>query len=181
MTPTLNYTEAELLAGLQSHDEQAFSYLYDRYSKALFSIILQIIPQQEIAEDVLQEVFLKIWQNIRSYDETKGRLYTWMLNIARNQAIDRTRSKEFNNRNKTTELSEIVYTERQSVNAGIDDVGLKKTIGNLPDENRKLLELAYFQGYTQEEISKILNIPLGTVKTRIRATIIQLRKILSNK
>ena len=181
MTPTLNYTEAELLAGLQSHDEQAFSYLYDRYSKALFSIILQIIPQQEIAEDVLQEVFLKIWQNIRSYDETKGRLYTWMLNIARNQAIDRTRSKEFNNRNKTTELSEIVYTERQSVNAGIDDVGLKKTIGNLPDENRKLLELAYFQGYTQEEISKILNIPLGTVKTRIRATIIQLRKILSNQ
>ena len=181
MTPTLNYTEAELLAGLQSHDEQAFSYLYDRYSKALFSIILQIIPQQEIAEDVLQEVFLKIWQNIRSYDETKGRLYTWMLNIARNQAIDRTRSKEFNNRNKTTELSEIVYTERQTVNAGIDDVGLKKTIGNLPDENRKLLELAYFQGYTQEEISKILNIPLGTVKTRIRATIIQLRKILSNQ
>ena len=181
MTPTLNYTEAELLAGLQSHDEQAFSYLYDRYSKALFSIILQIIPQQEIAEDVLQEVFLKIWQNIRSYDETKGRLYTWMLNIARNQAIDRTRSKEFNNRNKTTELSEIVYTERQTVNAGIDDVGLKKTIGNLPDENRKLLELAYFQGYTQEEISKILNIPLGTVKTRIRATIIQLRKILRNQ
>jgi RNA polymerase sigma factor (sigma-70 family) len=181
LTPTLNYTEAELLAGLQSRDEQAFSYLYDRYSKAIFSVILQIVPQQEIAEDVLQEVFLKIWQNIRSYDETKGRLYTWMLNIARNQAIDRTRSKEFNNRNKTTELSETVYTEKQTVNAGIDDVGLKKIIGNLPDENRKLLELAYFQGYTQEEISKILNIPLGTVKTRIRATIIQLRKILSNQ
>jgi RNA polymerase sigma factor (sigma-70 family) len=179
LTTTLNYTEAELLAGLQSHSEQAFSYLYDRYSKALFSIIFSIIPQQEIAEDVLQEVFLKIWQNIKSYDASKGRLYTWMLNIARNQSIDRTRSKEFNNRTKTTELSETVYNDRQTVEAGIDDVGLKKTLSNLPEGNRKLLELAYFQGYTQEEISKLLNIPLGTVKTRIRSTIIQLRKILS--
>lgn len=181
MAPTLNYNEAELLAGLQSHDEQVFGYLYDRYSKALFSVILQIIPQQEIAEDVLQEVFLKIWRNIGSYDETKGRLYTWILNIARNQAIDRTRSKEFNNRTKTTELSETVYSSGQTVNAAIDDVGLKKTLSNLPEESRKLLELAYFQGYTQEEISKLLNIPLGTVKTRIRATIIQLRKILSTQ
>jgi RNA polymerase sigma-70 factor (ECF subfamily) len=101
---TVTYTEAELLQALQSHDEQAFSFLYDRYSKALFNIILQIIPQQELAEDVLQEVFVKIWQNIKSYDETKGRLYTWMLNIARNQSIDRTRSKDFNNRYKTKEL-----------------------------------------------------------------------------
>jgi len=181
LTTTVNYTEAELLAGLQAHDESAFSYLYDRYSKALFSIILPIIPQQEIAEDVLQEVFLKIWQNIKLYDASKGRLYTWMLNIARNQSIDRTRSKEFNNRTKTTELSETVYNDRQTVEAGIDDVGLKKILSNLPEESRKLLELAYFQGYTQEEISKLLNIPLGTVKTRIRATIIQLRKILSTQ
>lgn len=180
MTQLLTYTEAELLQGLQLHDEQAFSFLYDHYSKALFSIILPIIPQQELAEDVLQEVFVKIWQNIKSYDETKGRLYTWMLNIARNQAIDRTRSKDFNNRSKTTELSETVYNERQ-VEAKMDDVGLKKTLSNLPEESRKLLELAYFQGYTQDEISKILNIPLGTVKTRIRSTIIQLRKILSTQ
>ena len=180
MTQLLTYTEAELLQGLQSHDQQAFSFLYDHYSKALFSIILPIIPQQELAEDVLQEVFVKIWQNIQSYDETKGRLYTWMLNIARNLSIDRTRSKYFNNRSKTTELSENVYNVRQ-VEIRMDDVGLKKTLSNLPEENRRLLELAYFQGYTQEEISKILNIPLGTVKTRIRSTIIQLRKILSTQ
>lgn len=181
MIQTINYTEAELLAGLQSHDEQAFGFLYDRYSKALYNIILQIIPQQELAEDVLQEVFIKIWQNINSYDETKGRLYTWMLNIARNQSIDRTRSKDFNNRSKTTELSETVYNNRQSAEMKMDDVGLKKTLSNLPEENRKLLELAYYQGYTQDEIAKIMNIPLGTVKTRIRATIIQLRKILSTQ
>lgn len=179
MTKALTYTEAELLQGLQAHDEQAFGFLYDHYSKALFSIILQIIPQQELAEDVLQEVFVKIWQNIKSYDETKGRLYTWMLNVTRNQAIDRTRSKDFGNRAKTTELSENVYSNRQGVEIKMDDVGLQKTLANLPEESKKLLELAYYQGYTQEEISKMLNIPLGTVKTRLRATIIQLRKILN--
>jgi RNA polymerase sigma factor (sigma-70 family) len=174
----LTYTEAELLQGLQLHDEQAFSYLYDRYSKALFTIISQIIPQQEAAEDVLQDVFLKIWQNIKSYDPGKGRLYTWMLNIARNGAIDRTRSKDFTRQAKTIELSENVYKEKEGVSSKIDDVGLKKTLSNLPEESRRLLELAYFQGYTQEEIAKILNLPLGTVKTRIRTTLIQLRKIV---
>jgi len=181
LTQGLTYTEAELLQGLQAHDEHAFSFLYDHYSKALFSIILPIIPQQELAEDVLQEVFVKIWQNIKLYDASKGRLYTWMLNIARNQSIDRTRSKDFNNRSKTTELSETVYNNRQGAEAKIDDVGLTKTLSQLPDESRKLLELAYYQGYTQEEIANMLNIPLGTVKTRIRTTIIHLRKILGTQ
>lgn len=181
MIQNATYTEAGLLKGLRAHDEQAYSYLYDHYSKALFSIILQIIPQQEIAEDVLQEVFVKIWQNIQSYDASKGRLYTWMLNIARNQSIDRTRSKDFNNRGKTIELSENVYSGKEGTEIKIDDVGLQKTLSNLPEESRKLLELAYFEGYTQEEIAKIMGIPLGTVKTRIRSTIIQLRKILSTQ
>ncbi len=181
MLQQLKYTEAELLQGLQTHDEQAYSFLYDHYSKALFTIIFRIVPQQEVAEDVLQEVFVKIWQNIKSYDATKGRLYTWMLNIARNQAIDRTRSREFTNQNKTTELAENVYSERGTVEIKMDDIGLRKTLDNLPEENRKLIELAYFQGYTQEEIAKLLEIPLGTVKTRIRATVIQLRKLLSNQ
>jgi len=181
LTQVLTYTEAELLEGLQAHDEQAFGFLYDHYSKALFNIILPIIPQQELAEDVLQEVFVKIWQNIKSYDASKGRLYTWMLNITRNQAIDKTRSKDFNKRSKTTELSENVYNNSQAVETKVDDVGLQKTLSNLPAESRKLLDLAYYQGYTQEEIAKMLNIPLGTVKTRLRATIIQLRKILSTQ
>ena len=181
MTQGITYTEAELLKGLQSHDEHAFSFLYDHYSKALFSIILPIIPQQELAEDVLQEVFVKIWQNIKLYDASKGRLYTWMLNIARNQSIDRTRSKDFNNRSKTTELSETVYNSMQRTEAKIDDVGLAKTLNKLPDESRKLLELVYYHGYTQEEIANMLNIPLGTVKTRIRTTIIHLRKILGTQ
>lgn len=152
--------------------------MYDNYSKAIFSVILQIIPRQEQAEDVLQEVFVKVWQNIHSYDPYKGRLYTWILNIARNQAIDRVRSKDFNQQAKTTELTENVYKGQEGFKTKLDDTGLRKTLSQLPEDNRKLLELAYFQGYTQEEIAKMLQMPLGTVKTRIRNTLFQLRKIL---
>lgn len=172
------YTEAQLLQALQAYDEQAFSYLYDHYSKALFSVILPYVQQQDIAEDVLQEVFVKIWQNIKSYDEFKGRLYTWMLNIARNHTIDRIRSKDFNKQTKTTALQNNVYNNADG-DSKITDVGLKKTLSNLPDESRVLLELAYFQGYTHDEIAKITGLPLGTIKTRLRNTIIKLRKILT--
>jgi RNA polymerase sigma factor (sigma-70 family) len=172
------YTEAELVHGLASRDEQAYSFLYDRYSKALFVVILQLVNRHEVAEDVLQEVFIKIWQNIGMYDERKGRLYTWMLNIARNQAIDRLRSKDFNNQSRTVELSSNVYNA-SGEGARVEDVGLKKTLAQLPEDNRKLLELAYFQGYTHEEIAKMIQIPLGTVKTRIRSTVSKLRNILS--
>lgn len=172
------YTEAELLQGLQAHDEQAYSYLYDHYSKALFAVIMPIVLQRDVAEDVLQEVFIKVWQNIRSYDAGKGRLYTWMLNIARHHSIDRIRSKDFNNQVKTTDLPVNVYNKEDEANL-INDVGLTKTLSNLPGESRVLLELAYFQGHTHEEIARILDLPLGTIKTRIRNTIIKLRKILT--
>lgn len=178
MQHTVTYNEAELVALLKAHDQGAFGYLYDHYSKALFAVVYQVIPQTEVAEDVLQEVFVKIWQHVGAYDATKGRLYTWMLNIARNSAIDRTRSKEFNKQAKTTALAENVYNENDGVAATINDIGLKKTIEQLPEESRRLLQLSYFQGYTQEEIAKILGIPLGTVKTRIRSTLLQLRKLV---
>lgn len=178
MQTTITYNETELVAKLQAHDQAAFSYLYDHYSKALFVIIYQVVPQQELAEDVLQEVFVKIWQNVRSYDSSKGRLYTWMLNIARNSAIDRTRSKDFNRQTKTTELTDNVYEGKDGVHSRIDDIGLKKTMERLPEDSRRLLELSYFQGYTQDEIAKMLGIPLGTVKTRIRSTLLQLRKLV---
>jgi RNA polymerase sigma factor (sigma-70 family) len=173
-----SYTDAELLQALQAHDEAAFGYLYDAYSKALYGVILQIIPQSETAEDVLQDVFVRIWQNIRAYDPQKARLYTWMLNIARHAAIDRLRSKDFNNSTKTAELKENVYEEREGNAGTVADGGLKKVNNGLAPESRRLLELSYFQGYTQEEIARLLGIPLGTVKTRIRTTIMHLRKLI---
>jgi len=174
----LLHNEDELLRRLKLHEEQAYSFLYDHYSKALFIIIKQIITQQEVAEDILQETFVKVWQNIHTYDGSRGRLYTWMLSIARNLSIDRTRSKEFNKQSKTGTLQENVYTSAPTEESRVTDVGLKKVLNSIPEENARLIDLAYFKGYTQEEIAKILVMPVGTVKTRMRSAIANLRKLI---
>jgi RNA polymerase sigma-70 factor (ECF subfamily) len=172
------YTEAELVALLKERQQQAFSYLYDNYSGALYSVVLSIISDRELANDVMQEVFVKIWRQIELYDATKGRLFTWMMNITRNAAIDMLRSKGFNNAQQNRELTEAVYDTVGSVSTNIDKIGLKQLVYKLKEEYRTLVELAYFQGYTQDEISKLLGIPLGTVKTRLRTALIQLREII---
>lgn len=176
MQKAQKYTESELILVLQQRQESAYEYLYDNYSRALLGIISQMISQPEIAEEVLQDVFLKVWQNIGQYNASKGRLYTWMLQIARNQSIDKLRSREVNNQNKTKELSDSVFENITGVTNPIRDAGLEKVMKGLPEDSQRLLELAYFQGYTQDEISKKLGIPLGTIKTRIRATLSLLRK-----
>lgn len=164
---------------LQSKDEKAFNYLYDNYSGALYGIIWKVLNVEELSNDVLQEVFVKIWKNIDQYDSTKGRLYTWMLNIARNMAIDTLRSKRYQQDQKTTDIENTVYTNDRSRTSfnNTDTLGLRKSVMNLKPEFRTLIDLAYFQGYTQDEISKTLNIPLGTVKTRLRNAIIELKTV----
>jgi RNA polymerase sigma factor (sigma-70 family) len=173
------YTELELVSLLQERNNQAFAYLYDNYSGALYNIILQIVPDQELASDVLQEAFVNIWRKIDSYDQSKGRLFTWMLNVTRNQSIDMVRSKNFQNSQKNQELPEITSIESGGhVQQNIDSIGLKKLVEKLKTEYRTLIYLVYFKGYTHEEIAEIEGIPLGTVKTRIRSALIQLRGYL---
>jgi RNA polymerase sigma factor (sigma-70 family) len=174
------YSEQELLALLQQRSDQAFSYLYDNYSGALFGIINSIVTDKDTASDVLQEVFVNIWRKIDSYDSTKGRLFTWMLNISRNAAIDKIRSKNYRDSLKNQPLpSNVDKTVGSAVTAPkYDDVGLKKVLTQLKNDQRILIDLSYFQGYTHEEISKALNIPLGTVKTRIRSALSNLRSML---
>ncbi len=165
---------------LKKRDESGFRYLYDHYSAALNGVILQIIPDQDIANDVLQEVFVNIWKRMESYDPAKGRLFTWMLNIARNAAIDMTRSKAFRNNQKNHELNDNVHNDPDGTLFNrIDHIGLAPKINQLKEEHRVLVELAYLKGYTHEEIAGLLGIPLGTVKTRIRAALQQLRKLLT--
>jgi RNA polymerase sigma factor (sigma-70 family) len=174
------YTEAELVMLLRQRQRDAFNYLYDSYSGALFSIILDILTDRELAGDVLQEVFLKIWRQVDSYDETKGRLFTWMLNIARNASIDTLRSKGFKQSQQNRELTESVYGAGGSTELNTDHIGLRKMVRELKEEYKVLVELSYFEGYTQHEISKMLNIPLGTVKTRLRTALTQLRQYLKS-
>jgi RNA polymerase sigma factor (sigma-70 family) len=178
---TVTYTEQELIISLKSKDEQSFSYLYDNYSGALYSIVSQIIPDRELASDVLQEVFVNIWRKIESYDASKGRLFTWMLNVARNLAIDMLRSKAYQNSQKNQSLPDTVYNSDRpgiSVQMNVDNIGLKKVLTKLKAEHRVLIDLAYFKGYTHEEIATMESMPLGTVKTKIRSALLQLRELL---
>ena len=178
MEVVTKYNETELVLLLRQKSQSAYGYLYENYSGALRSIIFNIVNDDELANDVLQEVFIKIWRQIDSYDSTKGRLFTWMLNISRNASIDTVRSKSFQNSRQNRELTEDVYRSGGTSETNTDLMGLRKMVHTLKDEYKVLVELAYFQGYTQDEISKSLGIPLGTVKTRLRNALIQLRDII---
>ena len=178
MASTETYSEQDLIIALKARDDQAFSYLYDHYSGSLYSIILQIVKSPEVAGDVLQEVFINIWRKIESYDPLRGRLFTWMLNIGRNASIDMLRSKGYANNQKNQEITDNVYGSDQVTQTNIDNIGLTKFLGKLKPEQRVLIELAYLKGYTHEEIAQIEDIPLGTVKTRIRNALLQLRAYL---
>lgn len=172
------YSEPELVQLLRQRSQHVFSYLYDNYSGALHSIILNIVKEEELANDVLQEVFVKIWKQVDTYDTSKGRLFTWMLNIARNASIDTVRSRSYQNSRQNRELSEDTDTIAGMSETRTDHIGLRKIVYNLKEEYKVLVELSYFQGYTQDEIAKMMGIPLGTVKTRLRTALIQLREII---
>ena len=172
------YNESELVLLLKQRQQSAFSYLYDNYSGALLSVIIGVVNDSELANDVLQEVYIKIWRQIESYDASKGRLFTWMLNVARNASIDTVRSKGFQNSQQNRELTEAVYDAGGTTQIQTDQMGLRKVVHQLKEEYKVLVELAYFQGFTQDEISKMLNIPLGTIKTRLRTALSQLRTVI---
>lgn len=179
LAPKKTYTQDELIPLIRERDQKAFSYLYDNYSQALFGVVNAILQDTEESEDVIQQAFLKIWNNFASYDAAKGRLYTWMLNIARNLAIDSKRSKHQKIKSKIQSADNAVYAPGAlSVeDTTHDSIGLKGIINNLKDDQKTVIELAYFEGYTQEEISRKLDMPLGTVKTKVRQAILTLRDL----
>lgn len=172
------YTEQELVAGLKASDNDAWHYLYDKYKGALLHIISQIITDEEIAVDVLQETLVTVWKNIDKYDSSKGKLFTWLLRLTRNAAINKTRSKVFKSQAKNVDIGDYVYylEEKNQHNINVDAIGLRKQLMLLREDYRNVLELSYFKGFTQEEVSQALDIPLGTAKTRLRAALIELRK-----
>lgn len=173
------YNEEELVLLLKQQSREAFNYLYRQYSPVLYGVIYKVIGDEQTSQDVLQEVFVKIWNNIIQYNAQKGRLYTWMLNIARNAAIDKLRSKGEIMKNKIqTDETTVNNLERNLKTEQVTDaIGLRKTVAGLKPDYETIINLAYFNGYTLDEISKTLEIPLGTVKTRMRSAIQQLRTI----
>ena len=173
-------TQEELLPLLLRKEERGFTLLYDMYSKSLFAVISNFISDREEAEDVLQEAFVKIWKNIETYNQSKGRLYTWMLNITRNSAIDKLRSKGFNNSKKNLSSDNFVHLldDSNKLTSMIDSIGLREFVKKLKPKCIQIIDLLFFKGFTQQEAAEELEIPLGTVKTQNRMCMNDLRNFL---
>ncbi len=166
-----------LILQMQQKNEKAFERLYTMYSEALHGIIYSIVLEETIAEEVLQDTFIKIWDNSEAYDVKKGRFFTWILNIARNTAIDKTRSKNYKNskKNLTTTNFVDILTSYDNLNSTTNAIGIKKFVDKLKPMCINIIELLFFKGYTQKDASEELEIPLGTLKTRNRNCLRDLR------
>ena len=172
----MNKEEIEqLVTRLKSGDQVAFAEVYDRYSAALNGIVSRIITDEDAAQDVLQDTFVKIWKNIQQYDSSKGSFFTWMLNIARNTSIDALRKLKKEAKSEIQTL-ETVVSSSTTVQQNVSAIGLRQLVDRLPVEQQTMIEYLYFKGYTQQEVADELDLPLGTVKTRSRAAMAELRK-----
>jgi len=180
--------DLNLLRRISARDTDALSRLYDLYSKYLYTIIFFILKDSNESEDLLQEVYLQIWEKIDSYDEALGNPLAWITRITRNKAIDRLRSKGFKKRAEETDIDRVFDISSDSRDSNPEDVtsaSFEKTeitnaLKSLTENQRDLIEFAYFRGYSQSELAEHFNIPLGTVKTRMRAAMILLREKLKN-
>lgn len=172
-----------LILELQNKNVKAFERIYELYSENIFGVIYAIVRHEEISEEILQDVFVKVWNNCETYSPDKGRFFTWILNIARNAAIDKTRSKSFkgNKQNLNSFFYVDILEDKSDFSAKIDAIGIKKYIEVLKPVCKKIIDLLYFKGFTQKETSETLEIPLGTVKTRNRNCLNSLREILIGK
>jgi len=181
--------EREWMAQVQNGDKQALRKLYDRFNKILFGMIYKILRNKEESEDLLQEIFVKIWNKADQFDPSRGSAYSFIATLARNRAIDRTRSRAFKNRRKDDyvinddEYSFNLSTENPNPEEKIEiterAVGVRKALAQLNEKERQVLYISYFEGLSQTEIADKIDIPLGTVKYRMRQGMIKLREMLS--
>jgi RNA polymerase sigma-70 factor, ECF subfamily len=169
--------EIELIHILKEKDQRYFSKLYDHYSAALYGLILKWIKDPEAAQNLLQDVFVKAWRSRELYDSSKGKIFTWLYNIARHICIDHLRSKAYK-KSKASVLSDdmsVIIPAGNTDNMTPDTIGLRKLVNTLRGEEKEVIEMMYFKGYTQREIAEIMGTPLGTVKTRMSRAIKNLR------
>ena len=171
-----------LVEKFKQKDVKAFETLYNMYSESMQGVIYNIVRDSDIAEEVMQDVFIKAWHNADSYSSKKGRFFTWILNIARNAAIDKTRSKSFkkSKQNLDSDFFVDILETSESLDNTTDAIGIKKFVDKLAEKCKAVIDLLYFKGYTQVEVSETLGMPIGTIKTRNRNCIQELRNMVLN-
>ncbi|OIQ27940.1 MAG: RNA polymerase subunit sigma-70 [Bacteroidetes bacterium MedPE-SWsnd-G2] len=168
--------EEHIVQLLEKEDSSAINLLYENYADSLYGVILKITIHEEIAEDALQETFVKIWKNAKSYDSKKSKLFTWLYRIARNTAIDKLRSyKKRFDKEVQIDKSDVYILPTSNLNQDVID--LKKHLASIDQKYQIVLKALYFEGMTQQEASEELNIPLGTIKSRLKIGLRELKKI----
>ncbi len=173
----MKFAESQIVEMLHQNDKRVIAIIYDQYAASLYGVVVRIVQSEEIAQDVMQDAFVKIWKKGTTYDSSKGTLFTWLLNITRNTAIDKLRSAGFRKRSKNQGIDDLVYNKVSSRGTNPDEIGVKELLNNLDEKYREVVNMIYFRGFTQKEVSEELNIPLGTVKTRLRIALRELREI----
>lgn len=167
--------DARLVSAIRSGDEQAMAQLYDRYSSIVYSVALRILGDVGAAEDILQDVFMQLWRNPRAFDASRGRLPAWLAVIARHRAIDTLRKRQ-----PETDIADVTVSVQPDMASEAERKHalekIRTTLGMMAAAQRSVLEMAFFEGLTHSEIATRTGEPLGTVKTRIRAGLLTLRK-----
>ncbi|NNE32711.1 MAG: sigma-70 family RNA polymerase sigma factor [Winogradskyella sp.] len=171
-----------LVQQFQNKNEIAFKKLYTMYGNSIHGVVYNIVKDSDIADELMQDVFIKAWHKSDTYSSKKGRFFTWILNIARNTAIDKTRSKAFkqSKQNLNADFFVDIIESNDNLDSSTDAIGIKKFVKNLGQKCKEVIELLYFKGFTQKEASEELKMPIGTVKTRNRNCIKQLRDTVLN-
>jgi RNA polymerase sigma-70 factor (ECF subfamily) len=170
--------DAALIARIRAGDQTAMADLYDRYARVVYGVALRVLADTAAAEDVVQEVFLQLWRNPQAYDAKRGRLAPWLAVISRNRAIDFLRKRPLDDDIDEMPISTGVDLEDEAAQKlAIDKV--RGVLGQLPQDQRKALEMAFFEGMTHTEIAGKMGEPLGTIKTRIRTGLLALRKVFA--
>lgn len=186
-----NSRDRDLMQRIASKEPEALSLLYDHYHKLLFGLLKSILKKTEEAEDILQEVFTTIWEKADQFDTQRGTAYTWIVSLTRNKAIDRLRSKVYKEQKKQStsldneDVFHPLYSEENSPleNTILSDRAKRvyQALQQLSEKQRSVIQVSYFDGLSQSEISDEYDIPLGTVKTRMRDGMLKLRELLAQE
>ncbi len=174
MKSNCKYSEKDLVTFIKQNDKEAFSYLYEHYAGSLMYVVGKYVDDPYSLEDLLQDIFVKIWTKIDQYDPEKSSLYTWMRTVAKNRALDFLKCSANVMNAKTT--NDPTLERRHIAEQKTDKIGLNQLVSKLPEQHRSIVYLVYYNGHTLDETSKYLNIPMGTIKTRLRNALAILRK-----